>query len=143
MNVEMLLRKKGNVIYSIEPDALVYEAIEKMAQENIGALLVIQNGKVQGIISERDYARKVILKGKSSRETSISEVMTTEVCYISKQRRMHECMALMTEKHFRHLPVMDDGELLGLITMGDVVKTIIAEQDHEIEDYQNYIRGGY
>ena len=143
MNVEMLLRKKGNVIYSIEPDALVYEAIEKMAQENIGALLVIQNGKVQGIISERDYARKVILKGKSSRETSISEVMTTEVCYISKQRRMHECMALMTEKHFRHLPVMDDGELLGLITMGDVVKTIIEEQDHEIEDYQNYIRGGY
>ena len=143
MNVEMLLRKKGNVIYSIEPDALVYEAIEKMAQEDIGALLVMEEGEVKGIISERDYARKVILKGKSSRETSISEVMTTEVCYISKQRRMHECMALMTEKHFRHLPVMDDGELLGLITMGDVVKTIIAEQDHEIEDYQNYIRGGY
>ena len=143
MNVEMLLKRKGKVIFSIEPNAFVYEAIEKMAQEDIGALLVMEEGKVKGIISERDYARKVILKGKSSKQTMISEVMTTDVCYISKKRRMHECMALMTEKHFRHLPVIDDGILLGLITMGDVVKTIIEEQDHEIEDYQNYIRGGY
>ena len=143
MNVEMLLKRKGKVIFSIEPNAFVYAAIEKMAQEDIGALLVMEEGKVKGIISERDYARKVILKGKSSKQTMISEVMTTDVCYISKKRRMHECMALMTEKHFRHLPVIDDGILLGLITMGDVVKTIIEEQDHEIEDYQNYIRGGY
>ena len=112
-----------------------------MALENIGALLVMQEDKVQGIITERDYARKIILKGKHSKEVLVRDVMTSPVCYVTRKNTMHECMALMTEKHFRHLPVMEDKQLLGLISMGDVVKTIIDEQDHEIASYENYIHG--
>jgi CBS domain-containing protein len=143
MKVEILLKHKGSNVCSIEPDATVYAAIEKMEEENVGALLVMQGDKVVGIITERDYARKVILMGKYSRDTSVHDVMTTDVCYVTKDRRMHECMALMTEKRFRHLPVIEDGHVLGVISMGDVVKTIIDEQDHEILEYENYIRGWY
>lgn len=122
---------------------MVFAALEKMALENIGALLVMQGDKVQGIITERDYARKVILKGKHSKEVLVRDVMTSPVCYVTRENTMHECMALMTEKRFRHLPVIEDKQLLGMISMGDVVKTIIDEQDHEITNYENYIHGWY
>jgi signal-transduction protein with cAMP-binding, CBS, and nucleotidyltransferase domain len=141
MKVERLLKKKGSVVCSVEPQALVYDALEKMDQENIGALLVMQGDKVEGIFTERDYARKVILKGKYSKDIMVRDVMTSLVCYVTKERNMHECLALMTEKHFRHLPVIEDKQLLGLISITDVVKAIIDEQDHEIADYENYIRG--
>lgn len=143
MNVERLLKNKGSLVHSIEPQVLVYAALEKMAQEDIGALLVMQGDKVEGIISERDYARKLILKGLYSQEVMVHDVMTTPVCYVTKERTMHECLALMTEKHFRHLPVLEDKQLLGMISIGDVVKNIIDEQDHEIANYQNYIQGWY
>ena len=143
MKVERLLKKKGSLVYSIEPQDMVYTALEKMAQENVGALLVMQGDTVEGIISERDYARKVILKGKYSMEVLVRDVMTSPVCYVTRERTMHECMALMTEKRFRHLPVIEDNQLLGMISIGDVVKTIIDEQDHEIINYENYIHGWY
>lgn len=143
MKVEGLLKIKGNLVYSIEPQDLVYAALEKMEQENVGALLVMQGEKVEGIITERDYARKIILKGKSSKEVLVRDAMTSNICYVTKERTMHECMALMTEKRFRHLPVIEDKQLLGMISMGDVVKTIIDEQDHEITNYENYIHGWY
>lgn len=143
MKVEWLLKKKGSVVCSIAPQALVYEALEKMEKKNIGALLVMQGDKVEGIFTERDYARKVILKGKYSKDIMVRDVMTSPVCYVTKERNMHECMALMTEKRFRHLPVIEDRQLLGLISIGDVVKAIIDEQEHEIADYENYIHGWY
>jgi len=143
MNVDRILKDKGDAVCCIEPDATVYEALEIMAKKNIGALLVMQEDKIVGIITERDYSRKVILKGLYSKETAVHAVMTAEVCYVGKKRGAHECMALMTERRFRHLPVIDDGKLIGLVSMGDVVKCIIDEQDHEIADYENYIRGWY
>ncbi len=143
MKVERLLKLNNREVCSIGPDASVFEAIQRMDHENIGALLVMQEGKIAGIISERDYARKVILKGKSSKTTHVNEVMTRDVCYVTKDRRVHECMALMTEKHIRHLPVIEDEKVLGMISLGDVVKTIIDEQDHDIQDYERYIHGRY
>lgn len=143
MNVEKLLKSKGYYVYCVAPDATVYEALEKMEENDVGALLVMQGENIVGIVTERDYSRKVILKGISSKETAVRDVMTAEVCYVTKEQKMHECMALMTDKRFRHLPVIEDRKLIGLISMGDVVKSIIDEQGHEITDYQNYIRGWY
>ena len=143
MKIEELLAKKGNEVCSVKPEATVYEAIQKMAEKNVGALLVMHEDKVAGIISERDYTRKLILKNRSSKDTPVADVMTQDVCYVTQQEQVNECMALMTEKRIRHLPVIEDGKVLGIISLGDVVKTIIDEQDHEIKDYEQYIRGWY
>lgn len=143
MFVENLLADKDDQIWSITPDATVYEALVQMDRKNIGALLVIQGGELIGILSERDYARKIIIKGKSSRETLVKEVMTTEVCYVGRKTRMEECLAIMSDKRIRHLPVMEDGQLIGLVSIGDVVKSIINEQEIVIDHLYNYIHGVY
>ncbi len=143
MYVETVLAEKGDRIWSISPEATVYEALELMAEKDIGALLVMQGETLVGILSERDYARKIIIKGKSSKETLVREVMTTEVCYVDKKKKMDECLAIMSDKHIRHLPVMENNRLIGLISIGDVVKSIICEQEIVIDDLYNYINGVY
>ncbi len=139
--VQQILDVKGNEVCSINPDATVYDAIELMADKGIGAILVMDAGKVVGIISERDYARKVILKGKASKETLIKDIMTTRVIYANPNQSLEECMVLMTEKRVRHLPVMDGEQLVGLVSIGDLVKSIIAEQRFIIEQLEHYITG--
>ncbi len=143
MFVENLLAQKNGQIWSITPDATVYEALVLMDQKNIGALLVMQGDTLIGILSERDYARKIIIKGKSSKETLVREVMTTVVCYVDKKTNMDECLAIMSDKRIRHLPVMEDGQLIGLVSIGDVVKGIISEQEIVIDDLYKYINGVY
>ena len=143
MKIEHLLAKKGNEVCSIKPEATVFEAIQKMDEKNVGALLVLHEDKVAGIISERDYTRKIILKNRSSKGTSVADIMTKDVCYVTQKEEVSECMALMTEKRIRHLPVIEEEKVLGVISLGDVVKSIIDEQDHEIKDYERYIRGWY
>lgn len=143
MYVETVLAKKGSDVLTISPDAMVFEAIVAMEENNVGALLVMDESKIVGIITERDYARKVILKGKFSKETPVNEVMTKEVCFIDKKKKLDECMAVMTEKRVRHLPVLENKELIGLISIGDVVKNIIEEQKHDIDNLFDYIHGIY
>ncbi len=144
LTVKDVLKKKGNDIWSIGSGETVYKALELMAEKNIGALLVIDNGHVVGIFSERDYARKVILKGKSSRETSVGELMTKDVYSITSDKSVEECLALMTAAHCRHMPVYENNQLAGLVTIGNVVNTIIAQQKTTISDLENYITGsGY
>jgi CBS domain-containing protein len=137
--VEQILDTKGHDIWSIEQDASVFEAIELMAKKEVGALLVTKSGNPVGMISERDYARQVILKGLSSKETLIQDIMATRVVYAHPDGTVEECMALMTEKHIRHLPVINDEHLLGMISIGDLVKAIIAEQQLTIERLESYI----
>ena len=140
--VKRLLQTKGRQIFSIGPDRWVFEAIQEMADKSVGALLVLDDGKPVGIISERDYARKVILQGRSSRETKISEIMTTAIVYCKEDQTIEECMALMTDKHVRHLPVLDETDkVCGFISVGDLVKNMIAEQKFVIEQLENYIYG--
>ena len=143
ISVHQLLRIKGTELWTIAPGATVYEALELLAEKNIGALPVVEAGQLVGIFSERDYARKVILKGKSSRETMVWELMTTRVHHIKPTRGLQECMKLMTDKRIRHLPVMDNGSLVGMITIGDVVKHIINDQKQTIQDLEAYMKGGY
>ena len=140
--VKELLRVKGHDIWSIAPDATVYQALELMAAKNIGAVLVMEEGKLVGILSERDYARKVILKGKTSRDTPVRDIMTEHVVGVRAEQTIEECMALMTNMRIRHLPVIEDHRLVGVISIGDVVKAIISEQEFMIEQLQNYITGG-
>lgn len=142
-NIGTLLETKGKDIWSIGPEITAFKALEKMAQQNVGALLVVDKGKLVGIFSERDYARKVILKGKSSKETTVGELMTQEVFYASPEDTLHESMALMTAKHIRHMPVLKDDQLVGIVTLGDVVKQIISEQNFTIKELEKYISGGY
>jgi CBS domain-containing protein len=123
------------------PDAMVYDALELMADKNVGAVLVIDADRLVGILSERDYARKVILHGKSSKDTPIREIMTQRVVYVRPQQTAEECMALMTDKRVRHLPVLEDDQLVGVISIGDVVKSIISEQEFIIEQLERYISG--
>ena len=140
--VQELLRNKGYHIWSIGPDATVYEALTLMAEKDVGALLVLDNaGQLVGILSERDYARKIVLKGKTSRETPVREIMTEKVVWVRPDQTIEECMALMTNKRIRHLPVQEQGRLLGVISIGDVVKDIISEQEFVIEQLENYITG--
>ena len=143
ITIKELLRKKNSDIWSISPQASVYQALELMAQKDVGALLVIENDKLVGIFSERDYARKVILKGKASRETAVSELMTKSVYYVTPDNTLEEAMALMTSKHIRHLPIMNQGKLVSIVTLGDVVKRIISEQKLTIDELENYLTGGY
>jgi CBS domain-containing protein len=139
--VHQLLEEKGSDVWSIAPDASVYEAIRAMAEKGVGALVVMDADRLAGILSERDYARSVILKGRSSRETKVSEIMTGEVVTGRLDQRIESCLALMTERRIRHLPIVDDGQVVGMISMGDLVKAIIAEQQATIEQLEQYITG--
>ena len=140
--VEQLLQVKGSDIWSILPQATAYNALQIMAEKNVGALLVIEKEKLVGIFSERDYARKVILKDKSSKNTSVGELMTREVFYIDADSTLEEIMALMTAKRIRHLPVLKNNQLIGIVTLGDVVKQIISDQQFAIRELEKYITGG-
>ena len=141
--IAQLLNAKGNQIWSVEPKATIFEALEIMSEKGIGALLVMEDGKLTGIFSERDYARKVILKGKSSKETLVEELMTKKVFYIDSQNTINDCMAMMTAKRIRHVPVIEDNQVVGIVTIGDVVNQIISEQEVTINHLENYITGSH
>lgn len=137
-----LLKAKGSEILFISPEAQVYEALQLMAEKNVGALLVLESGNLVGIFSERDYARKLVLKGKFSKETRVREVMTEEVVTVQPSDNIERCMAAMTNKRVRHLPVLERGRLLGVISIGDIVKAIISDQQSTIGILEDYITGG-
>jgi CBS domain-containing protein len=138
---DILRSKPSQAIYAIGPRASVYDALQLAADKGVGALLVMEDERVVGIVTERDYARKVALMSRSSKDTAVSEIMTTAVMYVHPRQTNAECMALMTDKRVRHLPVMDEGKLLGLISIGDLVKDIISEQEFIIQQLQHYITG--
>lgn len=141
MKVSQILVDKGGETWSIGPDDTVFEALELMAEKKIGAVLVIENGRLIGILSERDYARKVILLGRGSRKTPVRDIMSPDPCCIRPDQTIDDAMALMTDKRIRHLPVLDGGDLVGIITIGDVVKAKIADQEFVIQQLENYITG--
>jgi CBS domain-containing protein len=141
--VRQILQSKGSDIWSIAPQETAYKALQIMADKDIGVLLVIDGAKLVGIFSERDYARKVILRGKSSKETAVGELMTREVYYTNPGATMEDCMALMTAKQIRHLPVMENKKLIGIVTLGDVVNQVISDQKLTIRELEKYITGGY
>jgi len=139
--VGRLLDDKGHDVYTIAPDASVYDAIALMAERGVGALPVLDSGRLAGIVSERDYARKVILKGRGSRETPVRDIMTESVVTVSPEHTIEVCMQLMTEHHVRHLPVLENGRLAGMLSIGDVVKYIISDRESTIEKLEGYITG--
>jgi len=139
--ITQLLDEKGTEVFSVRSQAEVYSAIEQMAEKGIGALLVIDEGKLVGIISERDYARKVILQGKSSRETPVADIMTADVVTVDTHRTVDECLAMMTGHRIRHLPVVEDGDVRGMLSIGDLVRVKIADQAEEIRNLEQYISG--
>ncbi|MCB8985009.1 MAG: CBS domain-containing protein [Ardenticatenaceae bacterium] len=142
--INQILQNKEKQVWTVTPEATVFEALELLADKNIGAAPVVEDGRLVGIFSERDYARKVILHGRSSRHTPVRDVMTGQVFTIRPQEDMNRCMSLMTDKHIRHLPVLDnDEQLIGIISIGDVVKAIIAEQQVLIDHLQDYITGAH
>jgi CBS domain-containing protein len=138
-----LLREKGGQVWTIGPQATVYEALELMAGKNIGSVVVIDHGDVAGIFTERDYARKVVLEGRSSKTTAVGELMTTDVLYVNPDDTIDNCMALMTGKRLRHLPVMENGKLVGVVSIGDIVKVVISDREFTIRELERYITGGH
>ncbi len=144
ITVSRILRKKGRGFLGIGPEVTAYDALEVMAEKNVGALLVVERGELSGIFSERDYARKVILQGKSSKNTTVKELMSSPPISVVPETSLHECMVLMTNEHIRHLPVMENGLLTGVVSIGDVVNAIISDQETMIEELEEYIAGtGY
>lgn len=143
ITVKQILDEKGYEVWTISPEAKVYEALKLMAEKGVGALLVTDNDDVVGVISERDYARKITLLGRSSVNTAVRDIMTTQIYGVHLDTTAEECMALMTDKHIRHLPVCKEGKLAGVISIGDVVKAIIGHQKVTIENLENYIMGKY
>ena len=141
MKVKDILRVKGNTILSVAPDTIIFDALYLMGEKNVGALLVMENEKLVGIFSERDYARKIILKGRTSLDTQVSEIMTEEVITVCPEETIGECMMLMSQRRIRHLPVLQSNEVVGVISIGDVVKYIIEEQKFIIENMEHYITG--
>lgn len=139
--IKEILEGKGSHVWTIAPDASVMDALRLMAEKEVGALAVTEDGKLVGIISERDYARKVVLKGRASRDTRVQEIMATRVICTQIDQTVDECMALMTEKRIRHLPVMSDGQMVGMVSVGDLVKSIIADQQFVIDQLVRYITG--
>ena len=140
-SIRQLLNKKGNHVWSISPDATVYEALELMAEKNTGAVLVMESDKLLGIFSERDYARRCILLNRRSKETAVKELMTPDVITISPSATIDDAMALMSEHHIRHLPVVEDGKVVGVVSIGDIVKAVIENQAHIISHLEGYITG--
>jgi CBS domain-containing protein len=140
---DLLLRKGRKKIVSIDPDATVYEALHTMKENNVGALLIIENEELRGIFSERDYARKIALTGKSGRDTFVKDVMVTKLISVTPENGVEHCMNLMTEQRVRHLPVFENKKLVGIISIGDVVKGVIDEQKTTINDLEKYISGGF
>jgi len=140
--VRDILRKKGYEIWSVGPATPIYETLQLMDEKNVGAVLVLDSGSLVGVFSERDYARKVVLKGKSSKETPVGDAMTSRVTCVRPEQPLEECMALMSDKRVRHLPVIENNQLTAVISIGDVVQEIISEQEFMIEQLENYITGG-
>ncbi len=140
--VREVLNGKGREVLSVGPDSTVYDAVELMADRNIGALLVLEGERVLGIVTERDYARQVILKGKASKDTPVRDIMTQRVVFIRLEQSVDDCMAVMTDKRCRHLPVLEDGKLAGILSIGDVVKAVISDKQFIIEQLENYIASG-
>jgi CBS domain-containing protein len=141
--VKEILAEKGHEVWSTSPDTTVFDALKSMSAKGIGALVVLDDQEVVGVFSERDYARKVTLEGKSSKDLPVKEIMTRNVVFVKPEYTTDECMALMTEKHIRHLPVIEADELVGIISIGDIVKAIISQQEFVIEQLENYITGAY
>ncbi|HEY2614476.1 MAG TPA: CBS domain-containing protein [Chthoniobacterales bacterium] len=141
--IDAILGQKGGDLYSVAPDATVFEAIELMATKNVGALVVIREGQLLGMISERDYTRKVMLRGKRSRETQVQEIMSSDLTVVNSREPIESCLRMMTDKRIRHLPVVDEGKLRGIISIGDLVKWVIASQSAAIAHLESYISGGY
>jgi CBS domain-containing protein len=140
--VSDIVKKKGNHVWSVTPSTTVFDTLKLMAEREIGAVVVLDQGKLVGIFSERDYARQVILKGRTSKDTPVREVMSPRVMFVRSENTVEDCMALMTDKRVRHLPVLQDGALLGMVSIGDVVKDMIAEKEFIIEQLANYIQRG-
>ena len=139
ITVSQLLDKKGRNVWTISPQASVYDALKLIADKDIGALVVTDGGKILGMFSERDYARKVVLQGRWSKETTVADVMTKQVYFVPPWRTLDECMALMTYKRVRHLPVLESGRLVGVVSIGDVVKEIISEQEFVIQELEGFV----
>lgn len=138
-SVQFILQQKPAIIFSVHKDSSVYEALEQMMTKNISALLIMDGEKLEGIFTERDYARKVILKGKASKTTTMEEVMTKELLTVTPSQTVEECMSIMTDKHIRHLPVVVDNKVIGFISIGDLVRHVIEDQKSTIEHLQSYI----
>jgi len=141
--IDAILGQKGTEIFSVAPDATVFEAIELMANKNVGAVLVLRDGQLLGLFSERDYTRKVMLRGKRSRETLVQEIMSTDLTVVTSREPVENCLRMMTDKRIRHLPVIDGDTLRGVISIGDLVKWVIASQSAAIAHLESYISGGY
>ena len=138
--IDQVLKEKGPAIYAVAPEDPVLEAVRRMAEHHVGALLVMRGEVLAGILSERDYARKVVLKGRSSADTPVGEIMSTPVTTVTRAASVHDCLTLMTEHRIRHLPVLESGQVLGMLSIGDCVKAIIDDQRHQIEDLERFIR---